>query len=831
MDIYGVVGAILAAFCVGMFTEGRLEPGTPDWLMRLYLQALSGGLIYLVAAVWLSMHASVAAQSYKVRILTQLVRLPIPTTAQLNGARTWAQSVEQVSWTKLFRIPLLHRLLRDPRRQAAMGSVAPGRQDELEAEATAEFRESGDGQDDFAEATVEDPWGLEDSRTKESYELDTDEQFHNLRHIKLVREAQQYYQAHDAFARVCMSMGMVQCCMGICYYTTGYALIEDGAPWAAYASNTILLTLACILVSLDVVMDRNETLAARILLCTGPVVSLVAATTWGQYTKAGSLICWMLLPVVFFAQAGWLAMSLYLAKVDRCSDGQALPTKFRSVLYLDVFGWLRGSGRAFQRRAPGGFWEHQSLFVQQQEFEIQESMSPGARSRLVSNDISPGQETRASGSGTPRYARPLAGEATQAISEVAHEVVEALQDEDMDDTYESVREREPLQGVGRRSVPDAASNAFAGSSFYPHPTDHTIEVEDEELLPDIEDKDSKNWRGTMPWRVFKGLTLVLLALEIHGGCWCLGRLMGTPDLMDSPLPAVEDRLFGQAAEASAKEGELAAGRPLGQTQYYQRSTALRQRLHELQQNRSRTLQGGRRLAVKWPRKFFTPRALSCRGGVVLASDEFSLVRARRSSEDAVLVFEKEDCPELFGVSVRDSALTCSNGTCEAVALHGPGQRLTRCGSGTDHVSAGGDWLDDDEVLTGLSLPPAASAGALDGATVVTSGGKTVMMQVSSEALIPKQLVHRTAPQTGPRRKHRLERVGDRHVVLFNGGLLRVLDSGSGEILGDWMLPDLSHWQNLCVDEGVILAVGHSSGDNPLSSVYQFSLASLLERGK
>lgn len=33
---------------------------------------------YLFLALWFGLHAFVAAQAYKVRILTQLVRLPIP---------------------------------------------------------------------------------------------------------------------------------------------------------------------------------------------------------------------------------------------------------------------------------------------------------------------------------------------------------------------------------------------------------------------------------------------------------------------------------------------------------------------------------------------------------------------------------------------------------------------------------------------------------------------------------------------------------------------------------------------------------------------------------
>ena len=40
--------------------------------------AICSCISYLFLALWFGLHAFVAAQAYKVRILTQLVRLPIP---------------------------------------------------------------------------------------------------------------------------------------------------------------------------------------------------------------------------------------------------------------------------------------------------------------------------------------------------------------------------------------------------------------------------------------------------------------------------------------------------------------------------------------------------------------------------------------------------------------------------------------------------------------------------------------------------------------------------------------------------------------------------------
>merc|ERR1719379_521842 len=56
-------------------------------------------------ALWLAIHASVAARGYEVRLLTQHVRLPVPSWVQLEGARTYASAFESVESKQMFRLP------------------------------------------------------------------------------------------------------------------------------------------------------------------------------------------------------------------------------------------------------------------------------------------------------------------------------------------------------------------------------------------------------------------------------------------------------------------------------------------------------------------------------------------------------------------------------------------------------------------------------------------------------------------------------------------------------------------------------------------------------
>ncbi|CAE7897534.1 unnamed protein product, partial [Symbiodinium microadriaticum] len=83
MDTYLIVNAVQLGFTVMAFCEGRLASGTPTWLVGCHTLSLAGAFMYLLMSVWFSMHASVTAKSYETRLLTQLVRLPVPSWAQL----------------------------------------------------------------------------------------------------------------------------------------------------------------------------------------------------------------------------------------------------------------------------------------------------------------------------------------------------------------------------------------------------------------------------------------------------------------------------------------------------------------------------------------------------------------------------------------------------------------------------------------------------------------------------------------------------------------------------------------------------------------------------
>merc|ERR1719203_2211356 len=84
MDMYHMVGALLLAFTCTLYTEGLFRGIEPPWFTGLYFMSICSAFIYLLLSVWFSMHASVQAQSYGVRLRTRFIRLPIPSLSMIT---------------------------------------------------------------------------------------------------------------------------------------------------------------------------------------------------------------------------------------------------------------------------------------------------------------------------------------------------------------------------------------------------------------------------------------------------------------------------------------------------------------------------------------------------------------------------------------------------------------------------------------------------------------------------------------------------------------------------------------------------------------------------
>jgi len=405
MDSYLIVNTLQLGMCVGLFTEGRLEPGTPPWLLHLYMLTLGAAFMYLLMSVWLAMHASVVAQCSSVRLLTQFARLPVPTWQQLEDMRTYGSSYENVQVHHAMRVPFLNsaKLTRstdvDGRPSVAMAHGHHEHHDHHKRNAhhsSHPFSSRGTGDQDTSgvqagpaassshAATEEqtgtvDPWELEEhGEARQLYELEA-MPLHMRHHIHLAKKASAHYMCFDAFARVAMTLGTNQLLNAIAYYCLGYVSVQDGAPWAACTVVTIALAIAVALIELDLSLTRKEQAIAKLLILCGPICGSVATTRWTFGGQEANAFVLGVLPLCYASHGLWLLWVLGACDVEPQPCGTMLPMKFKAVLYVDVFGWLHkknskdgGQSAGYTPMTEGGT-------------EIQpdqDSMSPRSQMRL-----------------------------------------------------------------------------------------------------------------------------------------------------------------------------------------------------------------------------------------------------------------------------------------------------------------------------------------------------------------------------------------------------------------------------------------------------------------
>lgn len=373
---YLLVNVLMLGFTVSLWVQGTLPDTTPDWLMLGNQVAIGGAFTFLLLTVWLAMHASISAQGFQARLLTQLVRFPIPTWEELEACRSYGSSFEKVEARQMFRVPF------------AMGrqeNLVPEQDPPQAGMSSADLPASGGNVPGSPASGVEaevpsDPWGLE-SRGDQTYELGCpyNKDCADLRHIRLVRQAQQFWLSYDAFARISMSIGVNQLMLAMSYYILGYVLVQASAPWPAFAGVVALVGLAQIIAVLDMSIGKTQQFIITVLVVSGPSFACVACYHWNtqfQFGPAAMLVCSFLAPAAFLSHGALVLFLSYSCRLKETIGGGLLPTSFKKVLYLDVFGWT-------SRKT----YDEQSGFVQPFHMPAQEPAAVGRTASKVLESI------------------------------------------------------------------------------------------------------------------------------------------------------------------------------------------------------------------------------------------------------------------------------------------------------------------------------------------------------------------------------------------------------------------------------------------------------------
>eukprot|EP00928_Gymnodinium_smaydae_P018818 TRINITY_DN17172_c0_g1_i1.p1 TRINITY_DN17172_c0_g1~~TRINITY_DN17172_c0_g1_i1.p1 ORF type:complete len:953 (-),score=123.85 TRINITY_DN17172_c0_g1_i1:52-2910(-) len=876
MHVYLLVNVLMLGFAIVLWFMGRLPESTPDWIMMGNAIAVTGAFVFLVLSIWMAMHAAVSAQGYQTRMLTQLVRMPIPTWEELEACRTYASDFERCEAKQMFRVPFLMGRQEDfVSKRNSQHSGARGMHAVPENSATA------------------DPWGLE--RTGDQiYELGCAEgsAVAKLRHVRIARQAMAYWQTYDAFARVSMSVGVIELLLGLSYYILGYVLVQDDSRTAATYGVILLAAMAQSVMHLDMTLTKWEARIVQLAGVSAPALSCIAAYHWSYFGK--SVQEWMaeaLIAIAFFSHGFFIAVMTRLCRITLHDNGSMLPSAYRSVLYLDVFGWVRSDSSSM-------FSDEHSTRSSRRS-RIGETPDRLFDSSESSNEMPPGDEylrpatasINFAANGAPIPLRPEDVAPPQAKEDLRDEIGAPTGSYGRSANTEFFSAKYWMQGEASRPAHRCdCGSIFMDDSFFCRRCGRkrrevTPKAEDDRLEVLVSTGHEAHSPGILPWHVFSGLMVMLCLAWMAGGTY---HALIVTRLVEREAPVVWESDPKSRRSDEPWEREISVGKDVSLLSVAQRGQFARA---------TRVKENVEAVPIAWPHMNFRPQSLTCdasghkfvvtdrlRTLVAEADSKSSTVKAQsfqkkrhrvnlraawkmlaplrgRAQEKPSLVnFTALSCPAIDGEGLQDAALSChgldGDQTCHAIVLHRQGRRISACpvkGSRDDGnivASLSRSWLDaerhssawsnkgdekavaltiDPRCWTGLGVLPTDCRGAFAG----TTRGRVVQLQQHSQKqeLIPEEALEESAYKAGKvdegLHAGAVRVLGDGYLGILRGKgqEIDVLDlQRGGAPTGKIRLPDGRHAVSFCSGGGYLYFIG----EGPSPRMFRVPLPSVLE---
>lgn len=292
MDSYLILNALLLLFTGGLFYEGRLPLGTPAWLLWLWTMSLGSAFFFLSLSIWFAIHASITAQTFQVRLLTQWLRLPIPSADDIHAVSGGVTDFEETRARDMLRVPGVTN--------------------------------KGDAFGCF-EKYPDVPNALLKSDLVQDYTL-------FVEHFYLFRDLQKHWQGFDAYARIGMVVGTNMLLSALSYMSLAYFLMSfknvSGLVFPFILTGFQLIHLGMNL--------RNLTVTEKASIFFLVTIPILLASIAGLHSviKKSTFFGDILSPVMFAASGLWIVFLVLLGSED---DG-GLPCRFVTIASIDVLG-------------------------------------------------------------------------------------------------------------------------------------------------------------------------------------------------------------------------------------------------------------------------------------------------------------------------------------------------------------------------------------------------------------------------------------------------------------------------------------------------------------
>ena len=247
MDHYLLINVLLLLFCGGFFYEARVPTNTPAWLLWIWTMSIGSSLCFLTMSVWLAIHASITAQTFAVRLLTQWLRLPIPGLRHVHVGAISSNVFETTRGQDMLRIPVVGY-------QESMKGLADSIMRDSKAEPERDSYTMGN------EALK--------SEMDQNYTLFTE-------HFHMFHDLQKQWQGYDAYARVCMVIGTNAFISAIAYMSLAYFVLQY-QQLGGLATLIILQTFAFFHAGMNIRMTRSESLVASVLVFSPTLLAAIS---------------------------------------------------------------------------------------------------------------------------------------------------------------------------------------------------------------------------------------------------------------------------------------------------------------------------------------------------------------------------------------------------------------------------------------------------------------------------------------------------------------------------------------------------------------------------
>lgn len=327
MDVYHLVGALLLEFCIhfyceNLMIEGARESDTKAFVVVFFLIANLSAVGFLVFSVWLSMHASVASHSIGVRLLTSFARLSIPTRKELEEVAK-APLVPMVERFRMLGKRLGMAQARAEAEAAQSQSSEAAQQQEALRRETAQLARAAAGLSTTVATASDSALAIQ-----EGAKALFDREYHFRRFLK----EQRRWLFYDAYARVCMALGINQMLQALSYYIVGG--IAEETPSGAALSLVGVQVLSLLLLRLDMaegLQHWSGAFAVIVFMALPPLY--IGILIHFVPTVSVRTVEFFALPAFLLHSMWMLLIAAYLVP-DTVDEG--LPKTLRTVLYLDV---------------------------------------------------------------------------------------------------------------------------------------------------------------------------------------------------------------------------------------------------------------------------------------------------------------------------------------------------------------------------------------------------------------------------------------------------------------------------------------------------------------